>query len=304
MKKVFIILLSLFTVFVLGLFSIRPILSNIYTTPQYSKILSEFRVRSLDFSPNSPQAVFTYEIKKNYKDSEYGLGTGLVDLENEKVTVLSEKNSMPNNSSMFSPDGKNLLYAVARDVDTEMFTNENGIWRTVYGFDLYVKDLSTGNSVRISKEDNPMWVPKQSSGVFFFGWRDTDEVFYTCTTNKQKNGSIEDYCFTNIVTNQTERKGRELPQIYIDKTNTVSLNHGGGYNFDKTKQIYTKCVLSGYDGCSIMITRLKNQNEDLFLANRSSAVTGNFLWSYNDHIYVLPMLWGTDQTVSGIYKVY
>ncbi len=279
----------------------RKIAEEKYQSPiveEYARV--GYRMVDPQFSTKSPFVVFREPVDYLFYADYDSSRTGLFNLETKEAVILAPNNGIPKNSSMFSPDGKRLLYAVAREADTEMFTNENGTWRTIYGFDLYVKDLYTGNVEPISKEDNSLWISKPSTEPYAFGWIDNDRIFYTCTPNKQKNGFVN-HCSLDLKTkafNDNSAVNTEsIPKDAIQEDHIE--RYESGYNKSRTIRVSGVCEFGKYDGCAVPSVHLVIDGESKFLFN-SSETPYILRWSYDDKLYGL--LLGSEST--SLYKLY
>ena len=285
---------------------VRPILQAKYKTPTYKKILLDYKVQGIEFSINSPFAMFTYDNGSTVRDAF--LGTGLFNLESEKTTILAPHNSQPSNTSIFSPDGKRVLHTVVNEQKTKYFTNENGTWRTDMSSDLFVYDTESDTETKLSTETFPVNNSPDAYGPVYFGWINDNDVFYYCSNGNDRFA----YCFLNTLTKKIERKnylqGDEqslLSTIHVNRSGQADLTHSDEErsSFDKTATIFNDCKLGGYDGCAFMTIWVKHGPKNIFLVNRDD-LDGKFYWSFGNHIYVLPYFTGNKQLFQGLTKVY
>lgn len=257
------------------------VLTTFRPTPHYPVVLAEYKIRALVPSETSPWAIFPFEISKEYKDADLGYGTGLMNTETHEVTVLAPDNWLPRHTSLFSPDGKRVLYVVVSK--KKIYANENGTWRTVEAFDLYSRDLGAGISKKImpnltvSNWDTPL-----------FGWINNNEVFYSCASGE---------CIYNLTSQQIKERATSIDKYLSSRT-----KYQAHISLDGSMEYKKKCVLAGWDGCSYSTLNLKKGNTSEFLGN-SNDFGGDLNWTHGNHLYFVPMVWGTTQTKAGLIQL-
>lgn len=245
--------------------------------------------------PKGPYIVFTEEFVTPYYEDYGGAKTGLFNVESKETTILAPENTLPKNSTMFSADGKYLVYAVARKDGEHIFTNENGTWRNLKGFDLYLRDLVGNKSVLISSEKYPLWIEESPAIDYHFGWLTNDKIFYSCRGDKDPYGP--DYCFMDIKTSGFELK--EADPRTFDLPNEVvnapmeKLQPQDMQNYERTSlspsgksQIVFMCKFRIYDGCGVRTISVRHNEEDTFLYNVDETPY-IVRWGYDDRLYGL-----------------
>ena len=231
-------------------------------------------------------------------------------LETKKVVILAPKNPQPENSSIFSPDGKNVLFAVADEQKIECNTNRDGTWCSVKSYDLYLYNMESGTKTQLNSDTFPINLSGDAYNPSLFGWVDENNVYYSCSDNS---GGYA-YCFLNINNEKFQQKsymvGNEqsvLSNIYRDRGKKAELTHGpeDSSSFDKTASIFGECTLFGYDGCEMVTIWVKDGSKKIFLANKADlGMFPNFYWAFNNHIYSINSNFIRGVTNPSMVKIY
>jgi hypothetical protein len=270
----------------IGYLFVNPILGvmmrKIKPTPEYPILLSEYKLNGFNTSPNSPWAVFAFEVEKSPERTHPSVinGTGLINLETKKSTILAPKNWIPSpNTSTFSPNGKNIVYVVK--TDEKRFTNEYGNWIGEETFDMYYRDLDNEKSVKIASQI------KSGDDGLHFGWMDDKNVYYGCTT-MGGGYSVSAFCVIDIATLtmkvvQDDSYGAKSPTSYTDAYPAKSKLNYNGESFDGSLTIKNKCSLHMWDGCAYPTIVLVDGSKEKFIGNRETF--DEYIWAYGNRLY-------------------
>ena len=259
------------------------------------------------FSSKGPFVVFTEKFQTPYKENDYGgYRTGLFNFESKETVILASENGIPNNTSMFSPNEKYLIYAVARKDGEDIFKNENGNWRNLRGFDLYVRDLVGNKSNLVYSEKYPLWIGNSALGEYGFGWLDNDNIFYMCADDKKQ--PFPGYCLKNIKDNSFKMIPANIynptvPKEIVDAPKSKPQpDHIENYLNSSPPgkaTLIPECKFGIYDGCGVSVVMVRENGEEKFLFNKKE--TPYLLrWGYDDHLY--GFLYSGNQT--RVYKLY
>lgn len=256
--------------------------------PEYA--VTDFRLNNIQPISNSPFVIFQDYTSYSSGNEFLGYKTGLYNLET-KDTVILAHNSMPANSTMLSPDGKNIIYVVYRGTKEDKFINNLG-WK-LHTFDVYIRELSTGRSFVVSNQNYPFWY--RGSIEPNFGWVNNDRIYYGCS--KTMNGGYVDYCFTNIRSGEFKFLPRDiytlnLPQevsLALDREKQLNNSTDGrvlSQNPSKTEKIVMSCEFKVYDGCGIRTANIEQNGEDKFLYNIGETPY-QLIWPYDNQLFGL-----------------
>ncbi len=265
-----------------------------------------YKIGSPYFASKSPFVVFTEETRTPYRENDYGGSrTGLLNLESKEALILAE-NGIPKNTSMFSPNEKYLVYAVARKDGEDVYKNEYGNWRSLRSFDLYMRDLASDESILISNEKYPLWITNSALGENSFGWLNEDTVFYTCADDKKQ--PFASYCFRNLKENSfkfipASIYNPTIPKEIVDAPKAISQpeqiqNYPNSSPSGKASVI-SACKFHIYDGCGVSVVLVRENGEDKFLYN-SKETPYILRWGNDDHLY--GFLYSDNQTK--IYRLH
>jgi hypothetical protein len=258
------------------------------------------------FATKSPFVVFLEGIKTQYNENDYGGSrTGLINLESKQALILAE-NGIPKNTSMFSPSEKYLIYTVARKDGEDVYENENGNWRSLRSFDLYMRDLASGVTILVSNEKHPLRIIESALKENNFGWINEDTIFYTCARdNKQPFAS---YCFRNIKENSFKLVpgniyNPTIPKEIVDAPKAIhqsdQIQNYSNSSPSGKATVISACKFYIYDGCGVSVVLVRENGEDKFIYN--SRETPYLLkWGYDDRLY--GFLYSGNQTK--IYRLY
>ena len=275
------------------------------TVEEYAIV--NYEMANLQFSSKGPFAVFTERINTPYRENDYGGSrAGLFNLESKETLILASENGIPKNTSMFSQNGKYLIYAVARKDGEDIFRNENGNWRNLRGFDLYVQDLVANKSILVSSEKYPLWIINSALGEYNFGWLGDDTIFYVCVETKKD--PFSGYCLKNIKENSFKVIPANIYNPQVPKEITAATkselqrDHIENYFTSSPSgkaTVFSECKFGIYDGCGVPVVSIRENGKDRFLYNKNE--TPYVLrWGYDDHLY--GFLYSGNQT--RVYKLY
>jgi hypothetical protein len=257
MKKILIVIVVLIICtifyFTIGSWFVNPILGSILIkirpTPEYKSILTDYKVNGFNVSLNSPYALFAFEVSQNFQNVYPSVdnGTGLINLETQKIIILAEKNWIPKSTSSFSPNGKKLIYAIK--TDEKRFTNEYGNWIGQETFDVYYRNLDNDKTTKIASKIST------NENDYIFGWIDDQNMYYACPLIS-KDYNFAAYCVVNIdsmkmnvVRSDYDRKP---PTNFTDTYPAKSKLGYGGRSLDGSLTLMGKCLLGQYDGAMIL----------------------------------------------------
>lgn len=344
-KKVFFVIVSLFLLSVLfsgyGLimftelagYPFRKLTEVKYRSPDIAvEVVVPHHMTNPVFSSHHPLVVFTKSFTTTHTEDYGGASTILFNLETEEATVLAPRNGIPGNTSMFSPHGNYLIYVVSRKDSEEVSANENGSWRYLRKFDVYVKNLDNDTDTLISTELYPLQVTDSQVKAPRFGWIDSNRMFYTCVDSTQM--IPDSYCVKNIVTGNFSVAPRETIEVeysvvagnpptitatpHPEVSDVIkSASHKDDPNviaeYAYNGEIYTKvfddslrdvtfisqCKFNIFDGCGVPIISVLTDDGESFLYNKKDTPY-QLHWGYKDTLYGLLY----SENATRVYRLY